>query len=318
MKEQTYKLLDGKATSAQIKQEIAAEVAARVAAGKKAPHLVAILVGHDGGSETYVAAKIKTCAEVGFRSSLIRFEDDVTEERLLSEIERLNNDPEVHGFIVQLPLPKHINEQRIIEAVNPSKDVDGFHPINVGRMSIGLPCFVSATPQGIIELLRRYDIETRGKHCVVLGRSNIVGKPMAQLLLHKGTPGDCTVTVCHSRTPNIKELCLQADIIVAALGVPEFLKADMVRPGAIIVAALGVPEFLKADMVRPGAVIVDVGTTRVPDASRKSGFKLTGDVAFDEVAPLASYITPVPGGVGPMTIISLMLNTLAAAKQAED
>ena len=189
MKEQTYKLLDGKATSAQIKQEIAAEVAARVAAGKKAPHLVAILVGHDGGSETYVAAKIKTCAEVGFRSSLIRFEDDVTEERLLSEIERLNNDPEVHGFIVQLPLPKHINEQRIIESVNPSKDVDGFHPINVGRMSIGLPCFVSATPQGIIELLRRYDIETRGKHCVVLGRSNIVGKPMAQLLLHKGTPG---------------------------------------------------------------------------------------------------------------------------------
>ena len=297
MKEQTYKLLDGKATSAQIKQEIAAEVAARVAAGKKAPHLVAILVGHDGGSETYVAAKIKTCAEVGFRSSLIRFEDDVTEERLLSEIERLNNDPEVHGFIVQLPLPKHINEQRIIEAVNPSKDVDGFHPINVGRMSIGLPCFVSATPQGIIELLRRYDIETRGKHCVVLGRSNIVGKPMAQFLLHKGTPGDCTVTVCHSRTPNIKELCLQADIIVAALGVPEFLKADMVRPGA---------------------VIVDVGTTRVPDASRKSGFKLTGDVAFDEVAPLASYITPVPGGVGPMTIISLMLNTLSAAKQAED
>ena len=234
---------------------------------------------------------------MGFRSSLIRFEDDVTEERLLSEIERLNNDPEVHGFIVQLPLPKHINEQRIIEAVNPSKDVDGFHPINVGRMSIGLPCFVSATPQGIIELLRRYDIETRGKHCVVLGRSNIVGKPMAQLLLHKGTPGDCTVTVCHSRTPNIKELCLQADIIVAALGVPEFLKADMVRPGA---------------------VIVDVGTTRVPDASRKSGFKLTGDVAFDEVAPLASYITPVPGGVGPMTIISLMLNTLAAAKQAEN
>lgn len=297
MANSTYTLLDGKATSAQIKEEIATEVAAMVARGEQAPHLVAILVGHDGGSETYVASKIKTCQEVGFRSSLIRFEDDVTEERLLSEIERLNNDPEVHGFIVQLPLPKHINEQRIIEAVNPSKDVDGFHPINVGRMSIGLPCFVSATPQGIIELLRRYDIETRGKHCVVLGRSNIVGKPMAQLLLHKGTPGDCTVTVCHSRTPNIKELCLQADIIVAALGVPEFLKGDMVRPGA---------------------VIVDVGTTRVPDASRKSGFKLTGDVAFDEVAPLASYITPVPGGVGPMTIISLMLNTLAAAKQAED
>ena len=296
MTEQTYKLLDGKATSAQIKAEIAAEVAARVAAGKKPPHLVAILVGHDGGSETYVAAKIKTCAEEGFRSSLIRFEEDVTEEQLLSEIHRLNSDPEVHGFIVQLPLPKHIDEQRIIEAVSPEKDVDGFHPINVGRMSIGLPCFVSATPQGIVELLRRYEIETRGKHCVVLGRSNIVGKPMAQLLLHKGTPGDCTVTVCHSRTPNIKELCLQADIIVAALGVPEFLKADMVRPGA---------------------VIIDVGTTRVPDASRKSGFKLTGDVAFDEVAPLASYITPVPGGVGPMTIISLMLNTLRAAKLAE-
>lgn len=296
MEEQNYKLLDGKATSAQIKTEIAAEVAARVAAGKPVPHLVAILVGHDGGSETYVASKIKTCAEVGFRSTLVRFEDDVTEERLLQEIHRLNEDPEVHGFIVQLPLPKHIDEQKIIEAVDPKKDVDGFHPINVGRMSIGLPCFVSATPQGIMELLSRYKIETRGKHCVVLGRSNIVGKPMAQLLLHKGYPGDCTVTVCHSRTTNIKELCLQADIIIAALGVPEFLKGDMVRPGA---------------------VIIDVGTTRVPDASRKSGFKLTGDVAFDEVAPRSSYITPVPGGVGPMTIISLMLNTLQAAKLQE-
>ena len=293
MAEQTYKLLDGKATSLEIKQEIAQEVQARQEAGKSIPHLVAILVGHDGGSETYVAAKIKACEEVGFRSSLIRFEDDVTEEQLLSEISRLNADPGVHGFIVQLPLPKHINEQKIIEAVDPKKDVDGFHPINVGRMSIGLPCFVSATPQGIIELLRRNHIDTRGKHCVVLGRSNIVGKPMAQLLLHKGNPGDCTVTVCHSRTPNIKELCLQADIIVAALGVPEFLKADMVRPGA---------------------VIVDVGTTRVPDSSKKSGFRLSGDVAFNEVAPLASYITPVPGGVGPMTIVSLMLNTLKAAK----
>lgn len=293
MAEQTYKLLDGKATSLEIKQEIAQEVQARQEAGKSIPHLVAILVGHDGGSETYVAAKIKACEEVGFRSSLIRFEDDVTEEQLLSEIARLNADPGVHGFIVQLPLPKHINEQKIIEAVDPKKDVDGFHPINVGRMSIGLPCFVSATPQGIIELLRRNHIDTRGKHCVVLGRSNIVGKPMAQLLLHKGNPGDCTVTVCHSRTPNIKELCLQADIIVAALGVPEFLKADMVRPGA---------------------VIVDVGTTRVPDPSKKSGFRLSGDVAFNEVAPLASYITPVPGGVGPMTIVSLMLNTLKAAK----
>lgn len=293
MAEQTYTLLDGKATSAEIKAEIAQEVAQRLREGKPAPHLVAILVGHDGGSETYVASKIKTCSELGFRSTLIRFEDDVTEARLLETIEKLNHDDDVHGFIVQLPLPKHINEQLIIEAVDPRKDVDGFHPINVGRMSIGLPCFVSATPQGIIELLKRYKVDTRGKHCVVLGRSNIVGKPMAQLLLHKGNPGDCTVTVCHSRTPNIKELCLEADIIVAALGVPEFLKADMVRPGA---------------------VIIDVGTTRVPDASKKSGFRLSGDVAFDEVAPKASYITPVPGGVGPMTIVSLMLNTLQAAR----
>ena len=293
MAEQTYTLLDGKATSAEIKAEIAQEVAQRLREGKPAPHLVAILVGHDGGSETYVASKIKTCSELGFRSTLIRFEDDVTEARLLETIEKLNHDDDVHGFIVQLPVPKHINAQRIIEAVDPRKDVDGFHPINVGRMSIGLPCFVSATPQGIIELLKRYKVDTRGKHCVVLGRSNIVGKPMAQLLLHKGNPGDCTVTVCHSRTPNIKELCLEADIIVAALGVPEFLKADMVRPGA---------------------VIIDVGTTRVPDASKKSGFRLSGDVAFDEVAPKASYITPVPGGVGPMTIVSLMLNTLQAAR----
>lgn len=293
MAEQTYTLLDGKATSAEIKAEIAQEVAQRLREGKPAPHLVAILVGHDGGSETYVASKIKTCSELGFRSTLIRFEEDVTEARLLETIEKLNHDDDVHGFIVQLPLPKHINEQRIIEAVDPRKDVDGFHPINVGRMSIGLPCFVSATPQGIIELLKRYKVDTQGKHCVVLGRSNIVGKPMAQLLLHKGNPGDCTVTVCHSRTPNIKELCLEADIIVAALGVPEFLKADMVRPGA---------------------VIIDVGTTRVPDVSKKSGFRLSGDVAFDEVAPKASYITPVPGGVGPMTIVSLMLNTLQAAR----
>lgn len=293
MAEQTYTLLDGKATSAEIKAEIAQEVAQRLREGKPAPHLVAILVGHDGGSETYVASKIKTCSELGFRSTLIRFEEDVTEACLLETIEKLNHDDDVHGFIVQLPLPKHINEQRIIEAVDPRKDVDGFHPINVGRMSIGLPCFVSATPQGIIELLKRYKVDTQGKHCVVLGRSNIVGKPMAQLLLHKGNPGDCTVTVCHSRTLNIKELCLEADIIVAALGVPEFLKADMVRPGA---------------------VIIDVGTTRVPDASKKSGFRLSGDVAFDEVAPRASYITPVPGGVGPMTIVSLMLNTLQAAR----
>lgn len=294
MQTTTYTLLDGKATSAAIKLEIAQEVALMVAEGKPRPHLVAILVGHDGGSETYVAAKIKACEEVGFRSSLIRYEDDVTEETLLAKIRELNHDPEVTGFIVQLPLPKHIDEQLIIEAVDPKKDVDGFHPINVGRMSIGLPCFVSATPKGIVELLKRNNIDTRGKHCVVLGRSNIVGKPMAQLLLHKGNPGDCTVTVCHSRTPNIKELCLQADIIVAALGVPGFVTADMVRPGA---------------------VVVDVGTTRVPDSTRQSGWRLSGDVVFDEVAPLCSAITPVPGGVGPMTIVSLMLNTLQAGRE---
>ncbi|MDO4707218.1 MAG: bifunctional methylenetetrahydrofolate dehydrogenase/methenyltetrahydrofolate cyclohydrolase FolD [Porphyromonadaceae bacterium] len=293
MGQTTYRLLDGKTTSQAIKQEIADEVRAITAQGRPSPHLVAILVGHDGGSETYVAAKMKTCAEVGFRSSLIRYEEDVTEEELLSAIHRLNADTDVTGFIVQLPLPRHIDEQKIIEAVDPKKDVDGFHPINVGRMSIGLPCFVSATPKGIVELLKRNEIDTRGKHCVVLGRSNIVGKPMAQLLLHKGNPGDCTVTVCHSRTPNIRELCREADIIIAALGVPGFVTADMVKPGA---------------------VIVDVGTTRVPDPSRKSGFRLLGDVCFDEVAPLASAITPVPGGVGPMTIVSLMLNTLQAAK----
>lgn len=290
----SYRLLDGKATSEAIKQEIAAEVAEMVKSGKPAPHLVAILVGNDGGSETYVAAKIKTCAEVGFRSSLIRYDADVTEAELLTCIDKLNKDEDVTGFIVQLPLPKHIDEQKVIEAVDPRKDVDGFHPINVGKMSIGLPCFVSATPKGIVELLRRNDIDTRGKHCVVLGRSNIVGKPMAQLLLHKGNPGDCTVTVCHSRTPNIKELCLQADIIVAALGVPGFVTADMVKRGA---------------------VVVDVGTTRVEDKTRARGWRLSGDVCFDEVAPLASAITPVPGGVGPMTIVSLMLNTLQAGKQ---
>lgn len=289
-----YRLLDGKATSATIKQEIAQEVARMVSSGKIAPHLVAILVGHDGGSETYVAAKIKACEEVGFRSSLIRFESDVTEDELLKTVTKLNTDNDITGFIIQLPLPKHIDEQKVIEAVDPRKDVDGFHPINVGRMSIGLPCFVSATPKGIVELLRRYEIDTKGKHCVVLGRSNIVGKPMASLMLQKGIPGDCTVTVCHSRTPNIKEICLQADIIVAALGVPGFLKGDMVKPGA---------------------VVIDVGTTRIEDTSKKAGWRLAGDVCFDEVAPLASAITPVPGGVGPMTIVSLMLNTLQAAKQ---
>ena len=291
--ETTYKLLDGKKISGEIKQEIAAVVNELLEKGGRRPHLAGVLVGHDGGSETYMASKVKACEEVGFTSSLIRYEDDVTEEELLACVHRLNQVPTVDGFIVQLPLPKHIDEQKIIEAVDPRKDVDGFHPINVGRLSIGLPGFVSATPKGIVELLRRYNIPTRGKHCVVLGRSNIVGKPISQLLLQKGEPGDCTITICHSRTPNIKEVCLTADIIIAALGQPEFLTADMVKPGA---------------------VVVDVGTTLVPDSTRKSGFRLTGDVKFDEVAPKCSYITPVPGGVGPMTIVSLMSNTLLASK----
>lgn len=287
-------LIDGKATATAIKAEIAAEVAQMKERGERVPHLAALLVGHDGGSETYVANKVKACEMCGFKSSLLRFDDDITEEQLLAEIAHLNADDDVDGFIVQLPLPAHINEQKVTEAIDPEKDVDGFHPVNVGRMSIGLPCFKSATPSGIIDLLDRYDIPTRGKHAVVLGRSNIVGKPIATLLMQKAQPGDCTVTVCHSRTPNIKEICLQADIIVAALG----------RPG-----------FVTADMVKPGAVIIDVGTTRVPDATRKSGFRLSGDVDFDNVAPLCSYITPVPGGVGPMTICSLMKNTLAARQR---
>ena len=287
-------LIDGKAIAAQIKLEIAEEVKQIKEKGGKIPHLVAVLVGHDGGSETYVANKVRTCEEVGFKSSLIRYEDDVTEDELLQKVIELNNDPDVDGFIVQLPLPKHISEQKIIETIDYRKDVDGFHPVNVGRMSIGLPCFVSATPAGILELLKRYNIETSGKHCVVLGRSNIVGKPMTSLMMQKAYPGDCTVTVCHSRTKNIKELCLQADIIIAALGSPEFLTADMIKDGA---------------------VVIDVGTTRVPSDKTKSGFKLTGDVKFEEVAPKCSYITPVPGGVGPMTIISLMKNTLLAGKK---
>ena len=287
-------LIDGKAVSAQIKKEIAAEVEEMKKAGMRAPKLVAVLVGHDGGSETYVAAKHKTCTEVGFDSDVIRFESDITEEELLACVDRLNKDDSVDGFIVQLPLPKHINEQKIIEAIDYRKDVDGFHPINVGRMSIGLPCFVSATPAGIVELLKRYNIETKGKHCVVLGRSNIVGKPVAGLMVQKGYPGDCTVTICHSRSENLKEMCLQADIIIAALGVPGFLKGDMVKDGV---------------------VIVDVGTTRVPSSETKSGFRLKGDVEFAEVSQKASFITPVPGGVGPMTIISLMKNTLLAGKK---
>ncbi len=285
-------LIDGKATAAEIKAEIKSKVEQMVAQGQKRPHLAAILVGHDGGSETYVKNKVIACEACGFQSTLLRFEDDITEEQLLAEVDKLNNDDSVDGFIVQLPLPRHINEQHVIEAIDYRKDVDGFHPINVGRMAIGLPCFISATPKGILELLRRYDIPTSGKHCVILGRSNIVGKPMAQLMMQKQY-GDSTVTVCHSRSKTLKEECRRADIIIAAIG----------QPG-----------FVTADMVKPGAVIVDVGTTRVPDASRKSGFRLSGDVDFDAVAPLCSYITPVPGGVGPMTICMLMQNTLDAAQ----
>ncbi|MBQ9077315.1 MAG: bifunctional methylenetetrahydrofolate dehydrogenase/methenyltetrahydrofolate cyclohydrolase FolD [Muribaculaceae bacterium] len=286
-------LIDGKKISDDIKKEIAATVEQMVAEGKKRPHLAAILVGHDGGSETYVAHKVKACEQCGFQSTLIRYEDSVTEEELLETIKKLNADETLDGFIVQLPLPKHISEQKIIEAIDYRKDVDGFHPINVGRMSIGLPCFLSATPAGIIELLDRYNIDTKGANCVVLGRSNIVGKPVATLMMQKHQPGDATVTVCHSATKNIKEICAQADIIIAALG----------KPG-----------FVTADMVKPGAVIIDVGTTRVPDATRKSGFRLRGDVDFENVASKCSYITPVPGGVGPMTIVSLMKNTLLAAR----
>ena len=287
-------LIDGKKVAAEVKQEIAAEVEQMIAEGKRRPHLVAILVGHDGGSETYVRNKVIACEQCGFKSTLIRYEDDVTENELLDTIDKLNNDADVDGFIVQLPLPRHISEQRIIEAIDYRKDVDGFHPTNVGRMSIGLPCFVSATPAGIIELLSRYNVNTNGANCVVLGRSNIVGKPVAHLLMQKAPVGNATVTVCHSATKNLKEICRQADIIIAAIGQPEFVKEDMVKEGA---------------------VIIDVGTTRVPSTETKSGFKLKGDVDFANVAPKCSLITPVPGGVGPMTICSLMKNTLLAAKK---
>ena len=287
-----YTLIDGKATATAIKQQIADEVKEMVAKGAKRPCLAAVLVGHDGGSETYVKNKVIACEQCGFKSSLIRFEDDVTENELLDCVAKLNSDPDIDGFIIQLPLPKHIDEQKVIMAIDYRKDVDGFHPINVGRMAIGLPCFISATPLGILTLLRRYNIETRGKKCVVLGRSNIVGKPMAQLMMQKAY-GDSTVTVCHSHSASLKQECREADIIIAAIGKPDFVTADMVREGA---------------------VVIDVGTTRVPDATRKSGFRLNGDVKFDEVAPKCSFITPVPGGVGPMTICSLMNNTLAAAK----
>lgn len=286
-------IIDGKETAMEIKQEIAKEVKRMMAAGEKQPHLAAILVGHDGGSETYVANKVKACDECGFKSTLIRFEDDVTEDELLQAIDKLNHNDDVDGFIVQLPLPRHIDEQKVIEAIDYKKDVDGFHPINVGRMSIGLPCFRSATPQGILALLERYGIETSGKHCVVLGRSNIVGKPVAQMLLQKDNPGNCTVTVCHSATEDLPRQCRRADILIAAIGQPHFVKADMVKKGA---------------------VVIDVGTTRLPSTQTKSGFKLYGDVDFDEVAPLCSFITHVPGGVGPMTICALMKNTLLAAQ----
>jgi len=287
-------LIDGKKISDEIKNEIAAEVANIKAQRGKIPHLAAILVGHDGGSETYVSHKVKACEQVGFTSTLVRFEDDVTEKQLLDKIKELNENVDIDGFIVQLPIPKHIDEQKVIEAIDPKKDVDGFHPINLGKTVIGLPSFVSATPAGIMELLLRYNIATAGKHCVVLGRSNIVGRPVSILMSQKGNPGDATVTVCHSRTKGLEEICKQADIIIAALGSPNFVKASMVKEGA---------------------VVIDVGTTRVPSNDTKSGWKLTGDVKFDEVAPKCSYITPVPGGVGPMTIVSLLKNTLLASKK---
>lgn len=289
-----YQIIDGKATAADIRSEIAAEVTQMVAAGKRRPHLAAVLVGHDGGSETYVANKIKACEDAGFTSTLLRFNDDITEEALLAEVYKLNQDPNLDGFIVQLPLPRQINAEKVNEAIDPRKDVDGFHAVNIGRMVLNLPCYLPATPHGIVELLKRYNIDTQGKHCVVLGRSNIVGSPVSILLARNAQPGNCTVTLCHSRTANLKEHLLQADIIIAALGKPEFVKADMVKEGA---------------------VVIDVGTTRVPDASRKSGFRLAGDVDFDAVAPQCSYITPVPGGVGPMTIAMLLKNTLHAAKK---
>ena len=285
-------IIDGKQTSADIKKEIKEEVSKIVASGKRAPHLAAILVGHDGGSETYVAYKIKDCEEVGFKSTLIRYEDDVTEEELLAKVLELNADDKLDGFIVQLPLPKHISEQKVIEAIDPKKDVDGFHPVNVGRMVIGLPAFVSATPDGIVELLQRYNIETSGKNCVIVGRSNIVGRPLSVLMSQKAI--NATVTVAHSRTKDLEKVCAEADILIAAIGVPEFVKANMVKEGA---------------------VVIDVGTTRVPSTETKSGFKLKGDVKYDEVASKCSYITPVPGGVGPMTRVSLLKNTLLAAKK---
>lgn len=286
-------LIDGNKISAEIKEEIALEVQQMKKRGEKTPHLAAIIVGHDGGSETYVGHKEKACKQVGFDSTVFRFEDTVTEKELLELVTKLNHDPAIDGFIMQLPLPKHISEQKVIEAIDPKKDVDGFHPINLGRVVIGLPAYVSATPAGIIELIKRYKIETSGKNVVVIGRSNIVGKPISILLSQKANPGDATVTLTHSRTKNLKDIVLKADIVIAALGQTEFLTADMVKEGA---------------------VVIDVGITRVKSETTKSGWKLIGDVKFDEVSKKASFITPVPGGVGPMTIVSLLQNTLKAAK----
>jgi len=288
-------ILDGKQTSANIRSEIKEKVEQIKAKGGKIPHLAAILVGNDGASETYVKNKVKDCEQVGFKSTLKRFDDSVSEEELLAEVERINADPDIDGLIVQLPIPDHISVQKVTDRIKPEKDVDGFHPINVGRMTKSLPAYISATPHGIMQLIERYNIETSGKHCVVIGRSDIVGTPMSILLSRKANPGNCTVTLCHSRTKDIKAMTLQADIVIAALG-----KA----------------EFLTGDMVKEGAVVIDVGITRVPDASKKSGFGLRGDVKYDEVAPKCSFITPVPGGVGPMTRASLLMNTLLAAEKA--
>ncbi|MGE0088960.1 MAG: bifunctional methylenetetrahydrofolate dehydrogenase/methenyltetrahydrofolate cyclohydrolase FolD [Bacteroidales bacterium] len=286
-------IIDGNKISAEIKEEIALEVQQMKNKGEKIPHLAAVIVGHDGGSETYVGHKEKACKQVGFDSTVFRFEETITEKELLDLVAKLNNDPAIDGFIMQLPLPKHISEQKVIEAIDPKKDVDGFHPINLGRMVIGLPAYISATPAGILELIKRYDIETSGKNVVVIGRSNIVGKPISILLSQKANPGDATVTLTHSRTKNLKEIVSKADIIIAALGQPEFLTAEMVKEGA---------------------VVIDVGITRVKSETTKSGWKLIGDVKYDEVSKKASFITPVPGGVGPMTIVSLLQNTLKAAK----
>jgi methylenetetrahydrofolate dehydrogenase (NADP+) / methenyltetrahydrofolate cyclohydrolase len=287
-------IIDGKKISEEILQEIAAEVQKIKDRGGKAPHLVAVLVGNDGASETYVNSKVKTCDKIGFGSGLVRMPESTTEKELLDKINELNNDPEIDGFIVQLPLPRHISEQKIIEAIDPQKDVDGFHPQNVGRMALNMPSYLPATPYGIMQLLERSGGKTAGKHCVVLGRSHIVGSPMSILMARNTEPGNCTVTICHSKTQNLKEHTLKADILIVAIGKPNFVTADMVKDGA---------------------VVIDVGIHRVPDETKKSGFRLTGDVAYDEVAPKCSFITPVPGGVGPMTIVSLLMNTLKSAKK---